>query len=220
LERLERQYGSPAARALYCSADRELYYPEWLKKRWMLGYLGTYSLDRQYGLEEFLVTPARRIIDEQFIVAGPSYPEDISWPPNVSRINHLPPNQHRAFYCAQKFTLNLTRADMRSAGYSPSVRFFEAAACSVPIISDVWDGIETFFKPGQEILLVRTAAEVTAILRELPDREREQIGLRACERVLREHTARHRAAEFTACLTEAGLAPLGPGIRTVTLQEC
>jgi spore maturation protein CgeB len=58
-----------------------------------------------------------------------------------------------AFYGAQRFTLNLTRDDMKRAGYAPSVRLFEAAACGVPIISDTWPGLETFFRPGEEILV-------------------------------------------------------------------
>jgi spore maturation protein CgeB len=91
---------------------------------------------------------------------------------------------------------------MRLAGYSPSVRLFEAAACGVPIISDLWDGIETFFKPDQEILLVGTAKEVATILRELPEHEREKLGTRARERVLRDHSAQRRAEQFIACLRE------------------
>src|SRR3712207_8248286 len=46
--------------------------------------------------------------------------------------SHLPPAEHRWFYNAQRFTLNVTRADMIRAGHSPSVRLFEAAACAVP----------------------------------------------------------------------------------------
>ena len=75
-------------------------------------------------------------------------PAAVQWPPNVARIEHLAPDEHRSFYNAQRFTLNITRADMREAGYSPSVRLFEAAACGTPIISDRWDGIEDFFTPG------------------------------------------------------------------------
>ncbi len=51
-----------------------------------------------------------------------------------SGIEHLAPQQHAAFYAAQRFTLNVTRADMRALGFSPSVRLFEAAACGTPII--------------------------------------------------------------------------------------
>jgi spore maturation protein CgeB len=47
LDRIERTYGSPAARALYCSVDADLYRPIETPKRWDLSYLGTYSDDRQ-----------------------------------------------------------------------------------------------------------------------------------------------------------------------------
>ena len=95
-----------------------------------------------------MLEPARRLPESDFIVAGPQYPDDIRWPANVERRVHLPPAEHRAFYNAQRFTLNITRADMIRAGYSPSVRLFEAAACGVPIISDWWDGLDTLFEPG------------------------------------------------------------------------
>jgi spore maturation protein CgeB len=70
------------------------------------------------------------------VVAGPQYPDTIDWPANVERIEHLPPQDHPSFYSRQRFTLNVTRADMIAAGWSPSVRLFEAAACGTPIISD------------------------------------------------------------------------------------
>ena len=91
------------------------------------------------------------------MVAGPQYPDDIDWPANVERIEHVPPHEHPAFYAASRFTLNVTRADMIRAGYSPSVRLFEAAACGTPIISDIWDGLDTLFEPGREIVLAGEA---------------------------------------------------------------
>jgi spore maturation protein CgeB len=184
------------ARALYCSVDSTLYYPEPGAVRWDLGYMGTYSDDRQPALTELLLAPARHWPDGRFAVAGPQYPESIRWPRNVRRIQHLPPAKHRAFYNAQRFTLNLTRADMVAAGYSPSVRLFEAAACGTPIISDAWEGLETLFRPGREILIARSAAEVLGWVRDLPASERLRIGERARKRVLAEHTSAHRAAEL------------------------
>jgi spore maturation protein CgeB len=203
LKRLEKEYGSPAARALYCSADPELYYPEKIHRRWALGYLGTYSDDRQPALNRFLVQPALRLPLDRFALCGPGYPQEIEWPPNVDRTEHLPPDQHQRFYNEQRFTLNITRASMRKIGYSPSVRLFEAAACGVPIISDTWDGIEMFFEPGNEIILVQTTDEVVSTLQNFPDRERIRIGARARSRFLRDHTPRHRAIEFVTSLTEA-----------------
>jgi spore maturation protein CgeB len=196
LERLERQYGSPAARALYCSCDPELYCPQPEVERWDLGYLGTYSDDRQPPLERLMLDAARDWTGGRFVVAGPQYPASVRWPANVERIEHLPPAEHCAFYNRQRFTLNVTRADMIRAGYSPSVRLFEAAACGVPIISDYWDGLHTLFDPGSEILISHGPADTLNYLRDLPDEERHGIATRARARVLNGHTAAHRAREL------------------------
>lgn len=196
LRRIEKKYKSPMARALYCSFDPEHYYPERRRPRWDLGYLGTYSDDRQPAVDALLVEPARKWKDGRFVVAGPQYPADIAWPKNVRRIEHLAPREHRAFYNAQRFALNVTRAEMIRAGWSPSVRLFEAAACGVPIISDWWDGLDSLFEPEREILIAETSSDVIRYLRKLDERERRAIGARARERVLHEHTAAHRAREL------------------------
>ena len=196
LERLEHEYGAQAARALYCSVDPELYYPEPVAPRYDLGYMGTYSADRQRGLTHLLMEPARLWWEGRFAVAGPQYPKSVRWPANVRRIEHLPPDRHRAFYNSQRFTLNLTRACMVAAGFSPSVRLFEAAACGTPIVSDAWDGIEEILAPGTEVLLARSAADVLAYARDLPEAERLAVGARARDRILAEHTAAHRAEEL------------------------
>jgi spore maturation protein CgeB len=195
LRRLEREFGASAARVLYCSVDPELYYPESRRAEWDLGYLGTYSDDRQPTVESLLLKPARAWPEGRFAVAGPQYP-DIAWPANLLYTPHLPPAAHRAFYNRQRFTLNVTRADMIAAGWSPSVRLFEAAACGTPIISDCWDGLATLLEPGREIFLASSAAEVLRLLRGLPESERRAVGRRARARILAEHTAAHRAAEL------------------------
>jgi len=210
LERLERELGARRALPLYCSCDPALYFPEEKEPRWELGYLGTYSADRQPTLESLLLEPARRRPDRRFAVAGPAYPKETAWPANVDRFEHLAPGDHRAFYNRQRYTLNVTRADMRRAGYSPSIRLFEAAACGTPIVSDDWPGLATFFEPGREILLAATPEEVAAILRHVPESERRRIGQRARKRVLAEHTAAHRAATLESYLHQVGATAL-PG---------
>jgi spore maturation protein CgeB len=203
LHRLERDYGAPMARPLYCSADPTLYAPEACEQTYDLGYLGTYSADRQPGLDHLLLEPARHWRRGRFMVAGPQYPEDIAWPDNVERRTHLAPIEHPRFYNAQRFTLNLTRADMRRAGYAPSVRLFEAAACATPVISDDWEGIDTFFTPGQEILISHTWMDTLTHLRELSEARRCAIGERARARMLAEHTAAHRAETLEGYVVEA-----------------
>jgi spore maturation protein CgeB len=193
---LEERWDAGSAHAFYCLVDPELYVCEEAELRWDLGYLGTYSDDRQPLVGELLIEPARRARDRLFAVGGPQYPDSIVWPLNVERREHVPPAQHPAFYCAQRFTLNVTRADMRRAGWSPSVRLFEAASCGVPVISDRWPGIEEIFVPGEEILLADSADDVLLFLDGVSDDEARAIGARARKRVLAEHTAERRVAQL------------------------
>lgn len=202
LRTIESRLGAPIARALYCSVDPGLYYPEKISPRWDIGYLGTYSRDRQPAIERLMLEPARQWPGGRFIVAGPEYPADIRWPGNVSRIFHLEPKLHRKFYTTQRFTLNVTRSLMVEAGYSPSVRLFEAAACGTPIVSDYWDGLETFFEPDQEILVSRGPDETLRYLREIPEPARQAMGAAALQRVLGAHTPAHRAAQLESYFQE------------------
>ncbi len=192
LERIRKTYGAKHPCALYCSVDPEVYRPQEFAMEWDLGYLGTYSDDRQPALERMLIEPARKFSKKRFVVAGPQYPDAIQWPENVQRIEHLGPADHREFYNSQRFTLNVTRREMVEAGWSPSVRLFEAAACGVPILSDYWPGLEEFFKPGKEIILDDAAGALACI----GEGDRRAIGLRARDVVLRKHTAACRATEL------------------------
>jgi spore maturation protein CgeB len=205
LDLIETTYGSPSARALYCSVDRDRYAPLERPARWDLSYLGTYSPDRQPTLDRLLLEPARRRPNLRFVVAGPQYPTDIDWPANVERLHHVGPDEHAEFYGASRFTLNVTRADMIAAGWSPSVRLFEAAACGVPILSDRWDGLAELFRADREILLPSGPDEVIAILSSLSEEARRRIGEAGRERVLASHTAAHRAAVLETLL-QGGLA--------------
>ena len=204
LTRLERKWRARRARPLYCSVDAERYRPAegGAEPRWDLGYLGTYAPDRQEGLERLLLGPARRWPEGRFAVAGPQFPEGVRWPANVERFEHVPPGEHPAFYTAQRFTLNLTRAAMREAGWAPSVRLFEATACGVPVIGDRWPGLEEFFAPGEEILIADGPDEALAALRGLPEDERLELAARGRERTLAHHTAAHRAEELVGHLQE------------------
>jgi spore maturation protein CgeB len=56
LRQLE-EMGSPRAAALYCSVDPNVHAPVATAERWLLGYLGTYSADRQPALERTLFEP-------------------------------------------------------------------------------------------------------------------------------------------------------------------
>lgn len=206
LDVLRDKYGARGVRVFYCIVDADTYSPRDVPTRWDLGYLGTHSVDRELPLGRLLLDTARAAPALRFCVAGPNHPDE-GWPPNVQRIDHLDPPRHPDFYCAQRFTLNVTRAQMVTAGYSPSVRLFEAAACGVPIISDRWLGIEDVLEPGREILLADGSDDVRRFL-DMPDENRRAIGAAARERILRSHSADKRAEQLEGFVaTGAGVGP-------------
>jgi spore maturation protein CgeB len=129
-------------------------------------------------------------------VAGPQYPASINWPDNVERLEHVAPADHAAFYAAQRFTLNITRAAMIAAGWSPSVRLFEAAACGIPIIGDRWNGLTELLPENDAILMVDNTEAVVAALTGVAEADRQRIGQRARSIVLDDHTGTARAREL------------------------
>ena len=195
---LLEQVGARRPRPFYCMVDPELYRPIEAKRRFALGYLGTYSADRDAALKQLLLEPARRLPDLRFTIGGAQYPDSGDWPTNVEHTEHVPPPEHPCFYAAQRLTLNVTRAPMVKSGWSPSVRLFEAAACGVASLSDWWPGLDSFFVPGEELLLARTADDVVDTLRERDDDVLQAIAAAARRRVLGEHTAERRAVQLEA----------------------
>jgi spore maturation protein CgeB len=202
LDHLRTALHAARVEPLCCSADEESYFPEPCVKRCDLGYLGTYSDDRQPVLEQLLLEPARRWDEGRFVVAGSQYPDGLVFPPNVERREHVAPPEHRSFYNAQEFTLNITRRAMREAGYSPSIRLFEAGACGVPIISDRWPGLEEFFVPGRELFVADSSSEVLNLLQLTSHEERRLVAERGRARVLAEHTSGHRAEALEGYVRE------------------
>jgi spore maturation protein CgeB len=174
-----------------------------------LSYLGTYAADRQEALETLFVEPARRMPERRFLIAGAQYPHDFPWTDNVHFRRHLPPPEHPAFFCSSALTVNVTRRAMARMGWCPSGRLFEAAACGVPILSDRWDGLETFLTPGAEILTASNTGDAIDAI-SLPRGELARIAAAARERVLSEHTSAVRAAELEALLDAAARGDPSP----------
>jgi spore maturation protein CgeB len=204
LERLRKEFGARSPQALYCSVDADRYRDTGEAQAWDLGYLGTYSADRQPSLERLLIEPAKRLPHMRFVVAGPQFPAGIDWPANVERIEHLPPSEHASFYSRQRFTLNVTRSDMVAAGWSPSVRLFEAAACRTAIISDRWRGLEELFPDRRAAIIATSGDDVVRALTELGDGERHAMANEAHRRVMHSHTGHARARQFAEALTANG----------------
>lgn len=198
LDQLQREFGARRPVPLFCSFESENYYPRRVFRRYEcdLNYMGTYAADRQEKLDELLTHPAQRLPNRKFILAGPQYPSKLHWPRNVRRIRHLSPRWHPHFYSSSRLTLNLTRKGMVEWGFSPSVRLFEAAGCGCPIISDRWPGLDTIFTIGEEALVAERAQDVVEVLEGCDDAQLKEIGARARQRMLDEHSSAKRAEQF------------------------
>lgn len=193
-------YGCVDAEVHRCRADDAPY-------AWDLSYLGTYSADRQPAVDRLLFEVAKRMQGRPFALGGPMYPGSLRLPTNLEHRPHVPPDEHPSFYGSSRATLNVTRAPMRRVGYCPSARLFEAAACGTPIVSDAWAGLDQFFEPGREIIVVHHTDDVVRAL----SSDLRPLARRARERVIHEHTARRRALDLLALLRQPGAVTSRPG---------
>jgi spore maturation protein CgeB len=203
-EEFRSRLGARHIEPLYGHVDTDIHRPVAPQPHYRadLSYLGTYSDDRQRTLEAMFVAPARNRHDLRFLIGGAQYPDDFPWSPNIYFVRHLPPSEHAAFFASSRLTLNVTRRAMAQMGWCPSGRLFEAAACGVPLLSDSWEGIETFFAPGDEILLAKDEDDTLAALA-MPDAELQRIARRGRERIMDRHTSDKRANELVAMFERA-----------------
>lgn len=204
IDELISRWGARMAQPLYGCVDIESHSRVHVPQQYCcdLSYMGTYATDRQQKLETLFLEPARQLPSRQFVLAGSMYPWQWQWPANVRRFEHVSPADHPALYSSSRLTLNITRNDMARWGYCPSGRFFEAAACSTPIITDWFEGLDHFFDCERELLIANKAEDVITAIN-LPDSELTTIAARAKERTLQEHTGEQRAKELVAALERA-----------------
>lgn len=203
LDALRERLGARRVAPLYACADPFVHKPTPLEARFAsdLSYRGTYSTDRRGALEALFVEPARRRPRDRFVLGGAMYPEDFPRPPNLLLVPHLPPADHAAFFSSAGLSLNVTRRAMARWGWCPPARLFEAAACGAPQVTDVWQGLDSFFEPGTEVLVAKSADDVLAALSRTRA-EMQQLARRARERTLDEHTAAARARTLVDLITE------------------
>ncbi len=209
LTELQTRLGARRVSPLYGWVDPEAHRPVPPVDRFRcdLSYLGTYAADRQPALETLFVEPARRLSDRRFVIGGAQYPDTFPWVPNLLFVQHMPPAEHPGFFCSSRLTLNVTRQAMAEYGFCPSGRLFEAAGCGAPIVSDTWEGLSSFFTPGEEILPARTTADVLDAL-SLSDAELDRVAKAARARTLEEHTAEARVQQLEAlCGSSPETAP-------------
>jgi spore maturation protein CgeB len=154
-----------------------------------------------------LIDPARHMPERRFVIGGTQYPAEFPWTENIHFVRHMPPQLHPAFFSSSRLTLNVTRRAMAEAGWCPSGRLFEAAACGTAVLSDNWPGLSDFYTPGQEILIAGDAAEAMAAIR-CDEAELRRIAARARQRTLDEYSGERRAQDLEAALDTIAAATL------------
>jgi spore maturation protein CgeB len=204
LEELRERWSVRMARPLFGCVDPDVYKREVPRDEFKcaLSYMGTYATDRQDKLDQLFLEPSRNRSELTFLLAGSLYPWTWQWGDNVKKLDHVRPSDHPALYSSSKCTLNITRAEMAESGFCPSGRFFEAAACGTPIISDWFEGLDHFFTEGEEIFISRSARDTLMAL-DSPLDQLRTMASRARERTLDENTGRHRAEQLLQYCDEA-----------------
>ncbi|HEV3316062.1 MAG TPA: glycosyltransferase, partial [Candidatus Angelobacter sp.] len=167
-----------------------------------LVFVGNRLPDRERRVQEFFVRAAELAPEYQFALGGEGWAGK-AMPKNVRWIGHVGTGDHNRVNCSARMVLNINRDSMAGVGFSPPTRVFEAAGAGTCLITDQWTGIETFFKPGREILVAADAEEVVSYLRSITAAEATQIGANMRERALQDHTYQLRARQFDEIVASA-----------------
>jgi spore maturation protein CgeB len=200
------QLGARRTQLVYNAVDPDEYFPVAAEPERVcdLLFMGNRMPDREQRVRHLFFGAAERAPELDFVLGGNGW-GDCSMPSNVRWVGHVPTGEHRDWNCSARIVLNINRADMAATGYSPPTRVFEAAGCGSCIITDAWQGVETFFEREHEILVASSAADIVRHLRSVPSARAASIGAAARERVLRDHTYKRRAAELDAALALASV---------------
>ena len=205
------QFGARHCQPIYNAVDPDTHHPTAVDPVFSsdVSFLGNRLPDREARVEEFFLTASQQLPDRRFLLGGSGWSGKLL-PANVRDIGHVSTEQHNAFNSSAAFVLNINRESMASWGFSPPTRVFEAAAAGACLITDEWPGIETFFRPGTEVLTARSGMDVCSIVQAISRERAREIGSAARTRVLRDHTYALRAEQVTGLLerlrTKAGCA--------------
>jgi spore maturation protein CgeB len=198
-DRVVSRYGALDARRcvpIYNALDPVTHHPVEPEERFGgdLGALVNRLPDREARVEEFFFSAVAALPHRRFVLGGAGWDDRVG-APNLRYLGHVAPHQHNAFNCSPLAVLNVSRDSMVHNGFSPATRVFEAAGAGACLLSDAWEGIEQFLEPGSEVIVCASGAEVIDALERLDPETARQIGLRARERIIAEHTYDHRARE-------------------------
>ena len=196
--------GARAVSPIYNAVDPDEYHPVPPDPAWACDLLlmANRMPDREARIWDLFMRAAEAAPEYRFVLGGNGW-SDTALPPNVEWIGHVPTGDHARRNGSARMVLNINRAAMAEYGYSPPTRVFEAAGNAACLITDDWPGIPTFFAPGREILVARTADDIVHYLRTVSPADARAIGLAAHARVLRDHAYALRARAVDEVMRDA-----------------
>lgn len=187
--------GARKCRPIYNALDPSTHFPVQPEPRFQasLSFMGNRMPDREARVLEFFFKPAELLPEHDFLLGGNGWAENVAKLPNVRTLGHVYTADHNAMNSSPLAVLNVSRESMARYGFSPATRVFEAAGAGACVITDAWEGVETFLEPGRECLTAANGEEVAEHLHGLTPERARAIGQAARKRVLADHTYAQRA---------------------------
>jgi spore maturation protein CgeB len=203
-DRLVRAYTAFGARVcvpIYNAVDPSTHYRVLPDPRFAcdLAFLGNRLPDREARVENYFFGAAQALPDKRLLIGGSGW-DDRRLPSNVSSLGHVYTRDHNVLNSTASAVLNVSRDSMARYGFSPATRVFEAAGAGACLITDAWEGLDTFLEPDVEVLAAEHGAGVADHVRRLTPDAARRIGFAARRRVLASHTYAHRATQVAALL--------------------
>jgi len=193
------ELGAKNIHPLYYGIDPELAAPVHIDKDIDVCFFGYGSDFREEWIEKLITIPSRKMPDVKFAVAGKNFRVDLG---NARMLGDLSYSEWRRFCCRSKINLNITRWSHTNVYASSTSRPFELASFGSCIVSQPYSGIEEWFEIGKELFVVNDVDEALKTYQMLlsSDEMRKKAGELARQRVLKEHTFKHRAAELISAV--------------------
>ena len=191
LPRLE-ELGARRAEALFWGADPELFAPLDVEKEIDVFFYAYGDKFRRPWMRDLIGEPSRRLPDTDFALGGTDFKGDVG---SARELGYFPVNLLSRVISSARINLNVARRPHATVFASSTSRLFELAAAGAAIVTNPYNGIERWFEPGRELEVVASADEAVGVYRELlsDPAAAEEMGRRARERVLDEHTFAARA---------------------------
>jgi spore maturation protein CgeB len=193
-----KELGAKNITPIYWAIDPELYKPRELEKKYDISFFGFGEAYREEWIEKMITIPSKKLKNVNFMTGG-GFGVDLG---NSNTTGHLSFSAFRDFCCQSKICLNITRKTHAEVYATASARPFELAGYGACLISNPVNGIEEWFEPGKEVIIINDVKEAIEVYENLleDDKERIKIHKRALKRALKDHTYENRANKMIITL--------------------